>query len=68
MKAKKIVLAIGCLLLCLSAVVAITLRSGSREVTSTATPVTDEELISGYIKWTRVYPQPVTMAPQSAQA
>jgi hypothetical protein len=68
MKAKKIVLAIGCLLLCLSAVVAVTLRSSSREVPPTASPVTDEELISGYRKWTRVNPQPVTMAPQSAQA
>jgi hypothetical protein len=68
MKAKKIVLAIGCLLLCLSAVVAITLRSGSREVTSTASPVTDEELISGYKKWTRVNPEPVTMAAQASQA
>jgi hypothetical protein len=66
MKAKKIVLAIGCLLLCLSAAVAITLRSGSREVPSTASPVKDEELISGYKKWTRVNPEPV--AAQSAQA
>jgi hypothetical protein len=48
--------------------VAITLRSGSREVTSTASPVTDEELISGYKKWTRVNPEPVTMAAQASQA
>ena len=71
MKAKKIVLAIGCLLLCLSAVVAITLRSRLREAPPTAfahTRVTDAELIAGYRKWTRVNPEPVTMAPQSAQA
>lgn len=71
MKAKKIVLAIGCLLLFLSAVVAITLRSRSGEAPSTAsryTPVTDEELIGGYRKWTRVNPEPVTMAAQSAAA
>jgi hypothetical protein len=71
MKAKKIVLAIGCLLLFLSAVVAITLRSRSGEAPSTASrhaPVADEELIAGYRKWTRVNPEPVTMAAQSAQA
>ncbi len=69
MNAKKIMLAVGCLLLCLGAVVAITVRSRSRETPAIVhTPVTDEELIAGYRKWTRVNPQPVTMAAQSAQA
>src|SRR5262245_49780210 len=70
MSGKRIVLAATCLLLALSAVLAIALRSQSQEPAraSDITPVVSNEWIAGYRKWTRVNPEPEHVPAQNAAA
>ena len=72
MSGKRIVLTVTCLLLALSAGLAITLRSQSQEPARASgtdiTPVVGNEWIARYRKWTRVNPEPEHVPAPNAAA